>query len=654
MADAPVPDRALERIGKYEVRGVLGRGAMGVVYDGWDPMIERRVAIKTARLPDPDDVEAQEEMGRFRREAQAAGRLSHPNIVGVYDSGEIADAGSGGAAFFVMELVEGQTLRDMLQREQRMAVGDVVSIMEEVLAGLNYSHKRGVIHRDIKPANIMVTHSGQAKIADFGIARIESSSMTQAGTMMGTPAYMSPEQFMGQTVDSRTDIYSAGVLLYQLLTGERPFEGSITAIMHKALNTTPPAPSALSVTVTPAIDAVVARAMARRPEDRFATAAEFATALRAAYEAPEPARPPPPHDDDATMIAPSIRDFRPPPPPPPAAPAAEPSRPRSKAPLAIAGAAALLALAGAGAWFALSGGPAPAPPPKVADAAPPPPVQLPVQLPDAPAKPEATQPASAPQQTAAADLPALRTPGDGPAALRPTPAASAPPNPAAVRAAVAGSLRHAQCSIPEPAVEGDALAIRGLTGLDGAVADDLIQSLAKPAAEGVPVKLELTPVGSRYCRAIDLVRETALAPGAPTLTLAMRNGVTRLQEDDLIVPMLTLPDMPTYLRVDYLSSDGSVYHIYPGAKDLDRPLPAGTSWQPKAGVEAAPPFGRDVIVAVASSAPLLPSCRKDSEASADAYMTALQNGMDSARQRGVRLAARAVQLDIVPKKAPQP
>ena len=121
MADAPLPDRALERIGKYEVRGVLGRGAMGVVYDGWDPMIERRVAIKTARLPDPDDVEALEEMGRFRREAQAAGRLSHPNIVGVYDSGEIADPRTGGAAFFVMELVEGHTLRDMLQRDQRIA-----------------------------------------------------------------------------------------------------------------------------------------------------------------------------------------------------------------------------------------------------------------------------------------------------------------------------------------------------------------------------------------------------------------------------------------------------------------------------------------------------------------------------------------------------
>ena len=141
--------------------------------------------------------------------------------------------------------------------------------MEDLLAGLQFSHERGVVHRDIKPANVMLTGTGQAKIADFGIARIESSSMTQAGTVLGTPAYMSPEQFMGQVVDARTDIYSSGVLLYQLLTGERPFEGGMSAIMHKALNTEPPAPSQLSVTAPPSFDAVVRRAMAKRPEDRL-------------------------------------------------------------------------------------------------------------------------------------------------------------------------------------------------------------------------------------------------------------------------------------------------------------------------------------------------------------------------------------------------
>ncbi len=185
--------------------------------------------------------------------------------------------------------------------------------MQDLLTGLQFSHERGVVHRDIKPANVMLTSTGQAKIADFGIARIESSSMTQAGTLLGTPAYMSPEQFMGQVVDARTDIYSSGVLLYQLLTGERPFEGGMSAIMHKALNTEPPAPSQLSVTAPPSFDAVVRRAMAKRPEDRFPSAAAFADAIRVALaNQSEPAV----SDEETTMMA------APPAPPPRAAIAA--------------------------------------------------------------------------------------------------------------------------------------------------------------------------------------------------------------------------------------------------------------------------------------------------------------------------------------------
>ena len=239
----------IETLGKYEIKRPLGRGAMGTVYEGWDPIIARRVAIKTVRLPDNDDPETEEALARFRREAQAAGRLTHPNIVGVFDYGETNDL-----AYIVMEFVDGPTLKTLLDKQERFALADAVRVMEDVLAGLQFSHERGVVHRDIKPANVMLTSSGQAKIADFGIARIESSSMTQAGTLLGTPAYMSPEQFMGQVVDARSDIYSSGVLLYQLLTGERPFEGGLSAIMHKALNTEPPAPSQLSVTAPPSFD----------------------------------------------------------------------------------------------------------------------------------------------------------------------------------------------------------------------------------------------------------------------------------------------------------------------------------------------------------------------------------------------------------------
>jgi serine/threonine-protein kinase len=169
-----------------------------------------------------------------------------------------------------------------LDKQERFAIADTMRIMTDLLNGLQFSHARGVVHRDVKPANVMLTTDGQAKIADFGIARIESSSMTQAGTVLGTPAYMSPEQFMGQVVDARTDIYSSGVLLYQLLTGERPFEGGMSAIMHKALNTDPPLPSHITVTCPAAFDGVVRKAMAKRPEDRFQSAAEFLAALQGA------------------------------------------------------------------------------------------------------------------------------------------------------------------------------------------------------------------------------------------------------------------------------------------------------------------------------------------------------------------------------------
>ena len=276
-------------LGKYQIRGVLGRGAMGTVYDGWDPVIGRRVAIKTVRLLDPDDAEAHDALARFKNEAQAAGRLSHRNIVSVYDYGE-----SDENAYIVMEFVEGQSLKQCLDAGQHFPVAETVRIMEHLLAGLQYSHDKGVMHRDIKPGNVILAKDGQVKLADFGIARIESSVMTLVGTVLGTPAYMSPEQLMGQPADRRSDIYSAGVLLYQLLTGVRPFEGSLTAIMHKALNTTPPRPSELAVAAPASLDPVVARAMAKQSADRFPNAAAFARAIReasaAATELPVAAR----------------------------------------------------------------------------------------------------------------------------------------------------------------------------------------------------------------------------------------------------------------------------------------------------------------------------------------------------------------------------
>jgi serine/threonine protein kinase len=277
----------VNHIGKYELKAVLARTPLSTVYDGWDSDIARRVAIKLMPLSSIDNSEAGEAFARFKRGAQAAGQLNHPNIVGVYDYGETEDY-----AYLVMEFVNGPTLKSVFDDNHRFALPDICRIVGSILEALQYSHDHGVVHRDVKPANIMFTKENHVKITDFGIARLEDSEMTQAGMVIGTPAYMSPEQFLGEKIDLRTDIYSTGVVLYHLLTGERPYEGNLTTIMHKVLYGSPVLPSRVSTLVTPVIDAIVTRAMARNREDRFRNAAEFNEALQAARRPGSPPRPP--------------------------------------------------------------------------------------------------------------------------------------------------------------------------------------------------------------------------------------------------------------------------------------------------------------------------------------------------------------------------
>ena len=273
-------------IGKYEIRRELGRGAMGVVYEAYDPMIKRIVALKTIRVDQLAGENAESVIARFRREAQAAGRLNHPNIVAIYDIGE-----ETGTWYIAMEYVQGRELKDYFEANERFSPADIVKIMTQMLDALGYSHRLGVIHRDVKPANVILLPGGGVKVADFGIAHIESSNMTQAGTVMGTPSYMSPEQIMGLPIDGRSDLFSAGVILYQFLTGERPFSGSATATMHKVLEEDPLPPSRFNVQIPGAIDAVVRKALAKRPDERYQNADEFATALRAALTSPAQSTP---------------------------------------------------------------------------------------------------------------------------------------------------------------------------------------------------------------------------------------------------------------------------------------------------------------------------------------------------------------------------
>ncbi len=264
-----------DRLGKYHITEVLGEGAMGVVYKGFDPDIRRVVALKTIRAAFGDRGEGATAAARFRNEAQAAGRLAHPGIVAVYDFGHADDI-----AFIAMEFVEGHTLAHYLISKVRFTDVDIPGVMSQVLDALDHAHEAGVVHRDIKPANIIMARNGKLKVADFGIARIEDTNLTQANVMIGTPSYMAPEQFLGTKMDRRVDLYSAGVLLYLLLTGKPPFTGTQEQLMYKVVHEAPPLPSQVDGANRPRFyDAIIQRALAKDPAQRFASAADFKAAI---------------------------------------------------------------------------------------------------------------------------------------------------------------------------------------------------------------------------------------------------------------------------------------------------------------------------------------------------------------------------------------
>ena len=283
---------SLTKLGRYDLIRVLGKGAMGLVYEGRDPNLDRRVAIKTIRVENLSEEAAAEYEVRFRTEARSAARLQHPNIVSVYDSDR-----DGDTAFLVMEFIQGDDLKYHLDRGERYSLEQSLAIMGDLLAALDYAHRQNIVHRDIKPANLLIEPGGRVKLTDFGVARIQDSgdaTRTQ-GTMVGTLKYMSPEQVQGLPVDARADLFAAGVVLYQLLTGKRPFDGETDfAIIQQIVGHAPAAPTSFNPQLPPAIDGVMARALVKSRDQRFATAQEFASALQAAsHDAADPTVVPP-------------------------------------------------------------------------------------------------------------------------------------------------------------------------------------------------------------------------------------------------------------------------------------------------------------------------------------------------------------------------
>lgn len=601
-------------LGKYQVRGVLGKGAMGVVYDGWDPDIDRRVAIKVVRFPPADDEHAREAIARVRREPKAVGRLNHPNIVNVYDygetGGETPEAAFPKAAYIVLEFVPGRTLEKLLAADGRMPPERAVALVGDVLAGLAYSHAHSVLHRDIKPANIIVGDDGHAKIADFGIARIESSSLTRTGTVMGTPAYMSPEQFTGEPVDGRTDIYSCGIILYQLLTGDRPFDGGTAqAILHKVLTLTPPSPSTLSITAPAWLDPVVARAIARRPADRFASAAEFADALRPGAIPPAAAALP---DADGEATLPAHR--------PTARPDADPEatligsrRPpggKRRLPLLLlGGVAAAAVLAGAYVYVLQK---------------PPPDAGSKQAMQTLPTPPPDTQP-------------------------HPKPLSPATVDPAAIEAALAGSLASSRCSLTTETTAPDgAVSVSGIVGAGAAQA-----ALRSAVAASRPTSTDWRVVAfdGPYCPALDLLRPLAdLHGGRARLAFGQVGGPAPLYDNDLIPVRLTMPDFAGYVHIAYLQHDSTVAPQVPSGfypqqtyaarqtVEFGRNRPDFDGWR------VGPPFGVDMVVVVASTAPLFAAPLPDT-LTLGSYLQSLGTATDGLRRRGASVAAAAILID---------
>jgi serine/threonine-protein kinase len=449
MPSDPGETTVVRTIGRYRTSGELGRGAMGVVYRGFDPLIGRTVALKTLSI-DTADPQAREFRERLYREAAAAGALSHPNIVTIFDVVE-----EGGVTAVAMEFIEGRSLAAIIAERAPLPVDLAVEILDQVCSALDYAGSQGIVHRDIKPANILVTSAGRAKVTDFGVARLALSTMTQAGTVLGSPSYMSPEQVKGLSLDGRSDLFSAAVVFFEMITRERPFTGNdIATTMYRIAHEPPTPPTRFNPAVADEVASVLERAFAKSPADRFQTGADLVAALRAAASL-----------GSTRGAAPALAALAtaPPPVPPIVAPCVNvPASASGGVPVGLHGAAPLPVAGAAASSPTASGGQVLAPIPGTSSAA---------------------TPVPAGPQTSSVELPAIPLPPDAVGA-------TAPKSASATRPGAASMLTRRRVQAGAAAVVMVALALagamylrRGTPAADSATAGASVEQPLQPPVE---------------------------------------------------------------------------------------------------------------------------------------------------------------------------
>jgi len=651
---------------------------MGSVVAAFDTTIRRNVAIKIAPAPQAGDVEQQKAFQRFRREAQLAGGLKHPNIVGIHDFGEDSKA-----AWMVMEIVEGGSLRDLLNRSEAFSIPETVRLMVQVLDGLAFCHDQGIVHCDIKPANIMLTESsteGEVKLADFGIARritdhaadaeatrVFSSDSHLDEDRIGTPAYMAPEQFAGGALTGQTDIWAAGVLLYQLLTRENPFKGDPDAIEAQVLNSEPIPPSKLSVLATPAFDALIRQALSKRPQDRFTDARSFAAKLLEATRA---------------------RRVEPLPSPKSAAAPAAVAATASKGWIKYAAAGGVVA-GGLVLFLVLSGGPAPITPPPSQPALvlapqPPPPrsdptapagglIVAPNQPPRfEPSPPLPVPPATAPQpQLSRVDpvpaIPPARepamvlTPRSEPVRPEPVPAPSGtpslllipaapavipappPPDPAlrerAMDTALRSIMEQERCGVLDATRVGERVTMSGFIHQR-----DVPGLSASLTAAGMTPRFTADVFDAPYCGVLSAIRP-ALATGDALPRLAARSR--DLRSGERLTLDLAMPDWAPTVSLWFVMHDGQALRLLedlrlrPGERRMMNESAPNFPWL------IGEPFGHELVLLIASEGQLFDRSRPQEE-STETLASALRIAAQRARDQGRRLVMRAIMVETRP------